>query len=121
MNLSFFTKIFGRSVQLSSSIGKTFSYLRDSCLFKDKVYQADIYRKYKTGTSCPFNGFKYILPGPIVQMVVSLIANPDVKSLTPPGSILLWRLIIKYFLLSLASFYRFKKEGCPLLVVSESM
>ena len=31
MNLSFFTKFFGRSVQLSSSFGKTFSYVRDGC------------------------------------------------------------------------------------------
>ena len=28
MNLSFFTKIFDRCVQLSSSFGKTFSYVR---------------------------------------------------------------------------------------------
>ena len=26
-----FTKIFGRSVQLSSSFGETFSYVRDAC------------------------------------------------------------------------------------------
>ena len=45
MNLSFFTKIFGRSVQLSSSFSKTFSYVRNACLYKDKVYKADIYRK----------------------------------------------------------------------------
>ena len=45
MNLSFFTKIFGRSVQLRSSFGKTFSYVRDACKYKDKVYQADIFRK----------------------------------------------------------------------------
>ena len=59
MNLSFFTKIFGRSVKLSSSFGKTFSYVRDACKYKDKVYQADIYRKNNTCTSCVFNGFKY--------------------------------------------------------------
>ena len=59
MSLSFFTKIFGRSVQLSSSCGKTFSYVRDACLYKDKVYQADIYRKNNTCASCVFNGFKY--------------------------------------------------------------
>ena len=61
MNLSFFTKIFGTSVQLSSSFGKTFSYVRDDCQYKDKVYQADIYRKNNTYTSCVFNGFKYML------------------------------------------------------------
>ena len=61
MNLSFFTEFFGRSVQLSSNIGKTFSYVRDACLYKDKVYQADIYRKNNTCTSCVFNGFKYNL------------------------------------------------------------
>ena len=53
LNLSFFTKNFGRSVQLSSSFGKTFSYI-------DKVYQADIYREKNICTSCVFNGFKYI-------------------------------------------------------------
>ena len=62
MNLSFFTKIFGRSVQLSSNFGKTFSYVRDACWYKDKVYQADIYRKNNTCTSCVFNGFKYNFP-----------------------------------------------------------
>ena len=31
MNLLFFTKIFDRSVQLSSSFGKTFSYVRSVC------------------------------------------------------------------------------------------
>ena len=62
MNLSFFTNIFGRSEQLSSSFGKTFSYVRDACLYKDKVYQADIYRKNNSYTSCVFNGFKYIRP-----------------------------------------------------------
>ena len=60
MNLSFFTKIFGRSVQLSSSFGKTFSYVRDACKYKDKVFLADIYRKNNTCTSCALNGFKYI-------------------------------------------------------------
>ena len=30
MNLSFFTKIFGRSVQLSSRFGRTFSYVREA-------------------------------------------------------------------------------------------
>ena len=59
MNLSFFTKIFGRSVQSSSSFGKTFSYIRDADWYKDKVYEADIYRKNNTYTSCVFNGFKY--------------------------------------------------------------
>ena len=61
MNLSYLTEIFGRSVQLSSSFGKTFSYVRGACKCKDKVYQADIYRKNNTCTSCVFNGFKYIL------------------------------------------------------------
>ena len=61
MNLSFFTKNFGRSLQLSSSFGKTFAYVRDACKYKDKMYQADIYRKNNTCTSCVFNGFKYIL------------------------------------------------------------
>ena len=51
--------MFGRSVQLSSSFGKTFSYVRDACEYIDKVYQADIYRKNNTCTSCVFNGFKY--------------------------------------------------------------
>ena len=60
MNLSFFIKIDGRSLQLSLSFGKTFSYVRDACKCKDKVYQADIYRKNNTNTSCVFNGFKYI-------------------------------------------------------------
>ena len=60
MHLSFFTEFFGRSVQLSSSFGETFSYVRDTFLYKDKVYQADIYRKNNTCTSCVFNGFKYI-------------------------------------------------------------
>ena len=55
-----FTKIFGRSVQLSSRFGKTFSSVKDACEYKDKVYQADIYRKNNTCTSCVFNGFKYI-------------------------------------------------------------
>ena len=59
MNLSFFTKNFGRSVQLSSSFGKMFSYVRDACQYKDNVYQADIYRKNNTCISCVFNGFKY--------------------------------------------------------------
>ena len=36
MNLSFFTQIFGRSVQLSSSFGKTFSYVRNACYTKTK-------------------------------------------------------------------------------------
>ena len=61
MNLSFFTKNFGRSVQLSSSFGKTFSYVRDACKYKDEVYQADSYRKNNTCTSCVFNGFKYTI------------------------------------------------------------
>ena len=52
MNLSFFTKIFDRRVQLSSRFGKTFSYVRGACKYKDKVYQADIYRKNNTCTSC---------------------------------------------------------------------
>ena len=60
MNLSFFTKIFGRSVQLSSSFGKTFSYVRDACEYKDKVFKADIYNENNTCTSCVFNGFKYM-------------------------------------------------------------
>ena len=60
MHLSFSTKMFGRSVQLSSNFGKTFSYVRDACWYKDNVYQADIYRKNNTCTSCVFNGFKYI-------------------------------------------------------------
>ena len=61
MHLSFFTKMFGRSVQLSSNFGKTFSYVRDACWYKDNVYQADIFRKNNTCTSCVFNGFKYII------------------------------------------------------------
>ena len=61
MHLSFFTKLFGRSVQLSSNFGKTFSYVRDACWYKDNVYQADIFRKNNTCTSCVFNGFKYIM------------------------------------------------------------
>ena len=64
MNLSFFTKFFGRGVQLSSSFGKTFSYVRDACKYKDKEYQADIYRKNNTCTSCVFNGVKYIYKRP---------------------------------------------------------
>ena len=52
MNLSFFTKIFDRSAQLSSSFGKKFSYVRGACKYKDKVYQGDIYRKNNTCTSC---------------------------------------------------------------------
>ena len=55
-----FHQIFGRSVQLSSSFVKTFSYVRDDCSYKDKVYQADIYRKNNTCTSCVFNGSKFI-------------------------------------------------------------
>ena len=31
MNLSFFAKIFDRSVQLSSSFGETFSYVSGAC------------------------------------------------------------------------------------------
>ena len=50
--MSFFTKNVGRSVQLSSGFGKTFSYHRDACYYKDKVYQTDIYRKNNTCTSC---------------------------------------------------------------------
>ena len=61
MNLSFFTKIFDRSVQLSSSFGKTFSYVRGACEYKDKVYQVYIYRKNNTCTCCVFNGFKYTI------------------------------------------------------------
>ena len=60
MNLSFYDKSFGRSVPLNSSFGKTFSYVRDACKYKDKVYQADMYRKNNTCTCCVFNGFKYI-------------------------------------------------------------
>ena len=60
MKLSFFTKKIGRRLQLISSFGKRFSYVRDACQYKDKVYQADIYRKSNTCTSCVFNGFKYI-------------------------------------------------------------
>ena len=60
MNLSFFTKNFGRRVQWISSFGKTFSYARGDCQYKDKVYQAGIYRKNNTCTRCVFNGFKYI-------------------------------------------------------------
>ena len=52
MILSFFTKMFDRSVQLSSSFGKTFSYVRGACEYKGKVYQADIDRKNNTCTSC---------------------------------------------------------------------
>ena len=63
MILSFFTKMFDRSVQLSSSFGKTFSYVRGACEYKGKVYQADIDRKNNTCTSCVFNGFKYIYKG----------------------------------------------------------
>ena len=55
-----FNQFFDRSVQLSSSFGKTFSCVRDACWYKDKVYKADIYRKNNTCTSCVFNGFKYI-------------------------------------------------------------
>ena len=57
--LSFFTNTFGRSVQLSSSFGKTFSYVRDACNYKDKVYEADFFRKNNTCTNCAINGFKY--------------------------------------------------------------
>ena len=64
MNLSFFTKKFGRSVQLSSSFGKMFSYVRDACKYKDEVYQADIYRKNNTCTSC-------------VLMALSILALPS--------------------------------------------
>ena len=54
-----FTKIFDRSVQLSSSFGKTFSYVRDACKYNNKVYQSGIYRKNNTCTSCVFFGLKY--------------------------------------------------------------
>ena len=74
MNLSFFTKIFGRSVQLSSSFGKTFSYVRDACEYKNKVYQADIYRKNNTCTSCVFNGVKYIYVP--VYLITAPMGNP---------------------------------------------
>ena len=47
--------------KLSSSFGKTSSFVRGACEYKDKVYQAYIYRKNNTCTSCVFNGFKYIL------------------------------------------------------------
>ena len=79
MNLSFFTKCFGRSVQLSSSFGKTFSYVRDACKYKDKVYQADIYRKNNTCISCVFNGFKYILAKIVIILMyhVYLFYFPD--------------------------------------------
>ena len=75
MNLSFFTNIFGRSEQLSSSFGKTFSYVRDACLYKDKVYQADIYRKNNSYTSCVFNGFKYMF---LYRTQSSANRRPDV-------------------------------------------
>ena len=37
-----------------------FSYVRDAYKFRNKVYQADYYRKNNTCISCVFNGFKYI-------------------------------------------------------------
>ena len=52
MNLSFFINIIDRSVQLSSSFGKTFSFVKDACYYKDKVYQTAIYRKNNTWTKC---------------------------------------------------------------------
>ena len=55
-----FHQNFDRSVQLSSSFGETFSYVRGACKYKIKVYQADSYRKNNTCTSCVLNGFKYI-------------------------------------------------------------
>ena len=56
----FFQQIFGRSVQLSSSFGKKYSYVRDPCYYKDKVYQVDFYEENNACNSCVFNGFKYI-------------------------------------------------------------
>ena len=46
---------------MSSNFAKTFSYVMDACNYKVKVYQADIYKKNNTCTSCVFNGFKYII------------------------------------------------------------
>ena len=77
MDLSFFTKCFGRSVQLSSSFGKTFSYVRDACKYKDKVYEADIYRINYTCTSCVFNGFKYII---LVAKMIKCSTLPRILS-----------------------------------------
>ena len=76
MNLSFFTKIFGRSVLLSSSFGKTFSCVRDACKYKDKVYQADIYRKNSTCTSCAINGFKFKQKFMFVYRTKKLLVRP---------------------------------------------
>ena len=59
MNLSFFTKIFGRSVQLSSSFGKTFSYVGTLVSTKTKCIKLICIGKNNTCTSCVFNGFKY--------------------------------------------------------------
>ena len=73
MNLSFFTKSFDRSEQLSSSFDKTFSYVRGACEYKDKVYQAYIDRKNNTLTSCVFNGFKYMLINSMFYMIDKIV------------------------------------------------
>ena len=92
MHLSFFTKMFGRSVQLSSNFGKTFSYDRDACWYKDNVYQADIYRKNNTCTSCVFNGFKYIILQNILfklqsQLILHNSVDANSEELCEPESV----------------------------------
>ena len=100
MNLSFFTKIFDRSVQLSSSFGKTFFYVRDACKYKDKVYQADIHRKNNTYISCVFNGFKYSLLLMSCRLEAHFVGSvlDDKLCWTNFGGLTLWgRLWVAYF------------------------
>ena len=59
MNLAFFTKIFRRCAQPSSSFAKTFLYVREAFKYTDKGNYFAMYRKNNICVSCVFNGFKY--------------------------------------------------------------
>ena len=60
MILAFFTKIFSRCAQSSSSFAKTFLYVREACKYTDKENYVDMYRKNNICISCFLNGFKSI-------------------------------------------------------------
>ena len=56
MNLAFFSKIFSRCAQSSSSFAKTFVYVREACKYIDKGNYVFMYN-----ISVASNGFKYIM------------------------------------------------------------
>ena len=54
MNLTFFTKLFSRCMQSSSSFAKTFLFVREACKYIDKGNYVAMYRKKKTFVSVAF-------------------------------------------------------------------